>query len=281
MITALADDWIDFNRDHDTGIEILRAHFEGHAYDPHWHDSYVIGTTEQGVQKFNCRRQPQISLVGHSFLMEPGEIHDGEAPCENGFTYRTLYLPEQWLQLQLASLFHDMPDHFELSISETLSSDQRLAASISAAFLAIEQQEQRIVREACLDRMLACLTENVTWRKQQPSEICIPEIAQKTREFLNAGIEKNITLQEIAQALDTDRFRITRAFKTAYGISPHAYLVQLRLVKARELLAEGTLPIEVASKLCFADQSHLGRWFMRAYRLTPADYRKRCTNLQE
>jgi AraC-like DNA-binding protein len=29
--------------------------------------------------------------------------------------------------------------------------------------------------------------------------------------------------------------------------------------------------------LGFADQSHLGRWFQRAYRLSPADYRKRCS----
>lgn len=281
MKNAQADDWVDLVRDRDTGIEILRAHFEGHAYDPHWHDSYVIGTTEQGVQRFNCRRQTQISLVGHSFLMEPGEIHDGEAPCENGFTYRTLYLPQQWLHQQLGTLFHDLPDKFELSIAETLSSDQHLATNISAAFLALQQREQRIVREACLDQMLISLTENISWRKKHEMEILIPKIAQQTREFLHANTERDITLQELAKILDTDRFRMTRAFKAAYGMSPHAYLVQLRLVKARELLADGNLPIEVASKLCFADQSHLGRWFVRAYRLTPADYRKRCTNLQE
>ncbi|MGK9019364.1 AraC family ligand binding domain-containing protein, partial [Pseudomonas aeruginosa] len=45
-------DWIDLARDSETGIETLRAHFEGHAYDPHWHDSYLIGYTEIGVQQF-------------------------------------------------------------------------------------------------------------------------------------------------------------------------------------------------------------------------------------
>ena len=44
-------DWIDLARDAETGIETLRAHFEGHAYDPHWHDSYLIGYTEIGVQQ--------------------------------------------------------------------------------------------------------------------------------------------------------------------------------------------------------------------------------------
>src|SRR5689334_11674384 len=51
--------WIDLKQDAETGIETIRAHFEGHAYDPHWHDSYLIGYTEQGIQQFHCRREIQ------------------------------------------------------------------------------------------------------------------------------------------------------------------------------------------------------------------------------
>src|SRR5471032_2245584 len=50
-----AQNWIDLKQDAESGIETIRAHFEGHAYDPHWHDSYLVGVTEQGVQQFNCR----------------------------------------------------------------------------------------------------------------------------------------------------------------------------------------------------------------------------------
>lgn len=82
-------------------------------------------------------------------------------------------------------------------------------------------------------------------------------------------------------ACGVDRFRLTRAFKAAFGLPPHAYLVQLRLSMARRLLARGAQPAEVASDLGFADQSHLGRWFLRAYGLTPAAYRTRCTDLPD
>ncbi len=43
----------------------------------------------------------------------------------------------------------------------------------------------------------------------------------------------------------------------------------------RRMLARGEQPATVAMELGFADQSHLGRWFVRAYGLTPALYRKR------
>ena len=56
-----SDNWIDLAQDADTGIETLRAHFKGHAYDPHWHDAYLIGFTETGVQQFRCRQARNVS----------------------------------------------------------------------------------------------------------------------------------------------------------------------------------------------------------------------------
>ena len=121
--------WIDLAQDADTGIETLRAHFEGHAYDPHWHDSYLMGVTEQGVQQFNCRRARHQSTPGKVFLLEPGDIHDGEAPTADGFTYRMLYLDPQWLQRALGTVFDNAPDNSALSFATTLASDSRLASA--------------------------------------------------------------------------------------------------------------------------------------------------------
>jgi AraC-like DNA-binding protein len=92
---------------------------------------------------------------------------------------------------------------------------------------------------------------------------------------------QDIGLDDLARVTGVDRFRLSRAFKAAFGLAPHAYLIQLRLARARRLLAAGQSPVEVAATLGFADQSHLGRWFQRAYRMTPAVYRKRCSNLPD
>ncbi|PKM29681.1 MAG: AraC family transcriptional regulator, partial [Gammaproteobacteria bacterium HGW-Gammaproteobacteria-12] len=97
----------------------------------------------------------------------------------------------------------------------------------------------------------------------------------------HAHFHQNIGLDELARVCGVDRFRLSRAFKAAFGIAPHGYLIQLRLVRARRLLALGTAPADVASDLGFADQSHLGRWFRRANGLTPGAYRSLCTKLQD
>ena len=278
MAELAPKDWLELSKDDDTGIETIRAHFNGHAYDPHWHDSYLVGITEQGVQQFNCRRNTHTSLSGGSFLLEPGEIHDGKAPEYGGFTYRMLYIPQDWIKDKFLTLFDNIPSSFELNFDTTLSNNKALSASISSAFLSLHHQDPKIVKDACLDQMLEKLTINLDWRKKQSKSLEVDVIALKTQDFLHANIYTDIDLEALSRAVDTDRFRINRAFKAAFGLSPHAYLIQLRLVKARQLLSQGYQPIDVASELCFADQSHLGRWFRRVYKLTPANYQQLCTN---
>jgi AraC-like DNA-binding protein len=275
------DNWIELAQDADTGIETLRAHFQGHAYDPHWHDSYLVGVTEQGVQQFNCRRAKHQSTPGKVFLLEPGDIHDGEAPTEDGFTYRMLYLDPQWLQRELSVVFENAPDNSQLSFANTLATDPRLAHATSLAFQTLHHGELKIVRQTALDSLLERLTSHLHWRTRYGEDPRLPLVAQKAREYLHANARFDIGLDQVAAAAGVDRFRLTRAFKAAYGLAPHAYLVQLRLSKARQMLSSGAQTATVAMELGFADQSHLGRWFVRAYGLTPAMYRKRCSNLPD
>ncbi|MFG2362929.1 helix-turn-helix domain-containing protein [Streptomyces mirabilis] len=59
-------------------------------------------------------------------------------------------------------------------------------------------------------------------------------------------------------------------FRAAYGFAPSDYQRDLRLRRARALLAEGTAPSMAAAEAGFADQAHLTRWFSRTYGVTPA-----------
>ena len=269
--------WIELKQDAASGIETVRAHFEGHAYDPHWHDSYLVGITELGLQQFNCRRQQHNSTPGKVFLLEPGDIHDGTAPEAGGFTYRTLYLDPRWLDRELRAQFEEAPDNAQLSFAATLAEDPRLAIATANAFEAMHHDELRIVRQTALDHLLANLTSHLRWRTLIDPDPRLPLVAQRARDYLHSHLHQDIGLDDLAQVTGVDRFRLSRAFKAAFGLAPHAYLIQLRLTRARHLLARGEAPVSVAAVLGFADQSHLGRWFQRAYRMTPADYRRRCS----
>lgn len=273
--------WVDLGKDGETGIETIRAHFEGHAYDPHFHETYLIGFTEQGVQQFHCRKQLHSSTPGQVFLLEPGEIHDGHAPDRGGFTYSMLYLEPQWIERELRALFEDAPNHCQPTFAKILADQPALMSVIANAFRALQSQELRIVRQTALDALLGELSRHLSWQPKHDYDPRLPAVALRARDYLHAHLGQDIGLDDLARASGVDRFRLSRAFKAAFGLAPHAYLIQLRLIEARRLLAAGHAPALVAMTLGFADQSHLGRWFRRAYGLTPAHYRKRCSNLPD
>ncbi|CAD6519176.1 HTH-type transcriptional activator RhaS [Paraburkholderia hiiakae] len=268
------DHWLVARRDAQTGIESLRAHFSGHAYDPHDHDDMLIGYTEQGVQRFQCHRSLHTSVPGRAILIEPGALHDGHAPEPGGFTYAMLYLPQPWVEHAARRLNIAGLAGVEAAFGQTLVDDPRLTHAIRHAFLALYGEEGRLARDEALDRLLEQLGGHLlaTTAAATPA----PPALARVRDLLHAHMGANIGLDELVDSSGIDRFRLTRLFQREFGTSPHAYLVRLRLRAARRLLAAGRTPAQVAAEVGFADQSHLGRWFRRAYRMTPATYRRMC-----
>lgn len=275
---AASDHWTDLKRDAATGIETLRAHFTGHAYDPHDHDEMAVGVTEQGVQTFRCRKRLNASTPGRAVLIEPGETHDGQALDPAGFTYAMIYLPTGWLAAETQAADREAPR--QIGFRETVSEDRGVARSIARAFRMLHDGEARLGRDAALADLVGALAGHAAPGSGPRTPRPHP-VARRAREALDRHMADDIGLEELAKAAGADRFRLTRLFREAYERSPHAYLVQLRLKAARRRLAAGDRPAATAAACGFADQSHLGRWFRRAYGMTPAAYRRICTNLPD
>jgi len=264
-------------RDGSTGIEAIQARFAAHAYDLHRHDDWLVGVTDHGVQDFFCRGARRRSTPGRAILIEPQEAHDGQAGSAEGFTYRMLYLPRPWLVAALT----DGPSH-DPGFRTTLCDDQPLGWAIRTACDTLAQSAGRLERDATLDAVLDRLRSHLE-RAVRPS--AAPRdavVARRACELLQDDLSADIGADALALASGAaDRFRLARAFRAEYGTSPHLFLVQTRLVRARQLLAAGGSPASVAAECGFADQSHFGRWFRRAFGHTPAVYRRLCTGVPE
>lgn len=271
--TSGSDDWIRIQRDPETGIETVHAHFQGHAYDAHDHDEMLVGVTQQGVQQFRCNRAQHTSVPGRSILIEPSAVHDGHAPEAGGFTYAMLYLPQRWVAQHLEQRSQTSLARFLPVFRQTLSEDVELGASILNAFHSLHGREGRLARDQGLDRMMRLLAGQMRAEDRHAGD---PRMAA-VRDHLHERMSEDLGLEDLASFAGVDRFQLTRQFTKAFGLSPHAYLVRLRLRAARRLLATGAAPSQVAADVGFADQSHLGRWFQRAYRLSPSAYQRSAT----
>jgi AraC-like DNA-binding protein len=95
-----------------------------------------------------------------------------------------------------------------------------------------------------------------------------------TKDYLQAHYAQEVSLQELAGVVNMSPFHLTRVFRRAVGLPPHAYQTQLRLARARTLLAQGYEAGYVAQEVGFFDQPHFTQQFKRRYQVTPGTYRK-------
>lgn len=270
-----ARDAFQLRRDQTTGLEALGARFHSHAYDMHFHDEWLVGVTHYGVQDFFCRGQRRQSTTGKIMLIEPGELHDGQAIQDDGFAYSMLYLPQSLIRQEMGG------NDAAIGFRSTLTDDPQLAQAVMRTTSLIIEAATRLSVEESRDQIIALLCRHLGRAEPKP-DIIASDISARAMDYLRAHFEEDIGLEQLVEAVGaTDRFSLSRSFRRRYGTSLHAYLVQLRLAAARRLLREQETPAQAAMLSGFADQSHMGRWFRRAYRLTPAQYRRGRTNVPD
>lgn len=70
-------------------------------------------------------------------------------------------------------------------------------------------------------------------------------------------------------------YHFSRMFKRSTGLTPHRYVTERRIARARTLLANSNLPLhEISAMLDFGDQSHMTTVFKRLTGITPGQFRK-------
>jgi AraC family transcriptional regulator len=122
--------------------------------------------------------------------------------------------------------------------------------------------------------------------RQQPAPDASPEAGSRNGthpravsdalEFIHSNYARELSLTDIAAAAHLSPFHLARLFKQCLGVSPHQYVIQVRVNSARWLLSAGSGErslAEVASAVGFADQSHLTRHFKRVTGVTPRQFR--------
>jgi transcriptional regulator GlxA family with amidase domain len=101
-----------------------------------------------------------------------------------------------------------------------------------------------------------------------------PGAMRRVREHVETHLSESVELAELAAIAGMSVFHFARQFKQSAGITPHHYLVEKRVERAREMLARTDLSLsEIAIVTGFSDQSHFARHFRQMLGLTPGQFR--------
>ena len=101
------------------------------------------------------------------------------------------------------------------------------------------------------------------------------ERARAAMRHMDAHGMHEMSLDDLARAADLSPFHLLRVFRQSIGITPHQYLMRVRLQRAIALLRDTRLPItEIAFASGWADLSNFNRAFRRELGCSPRELRR-------
>ncbi|WP_028022032.1 AraC family transcriptional regulator [Enterovibrio calviensis] len=256
---------------HLDGVSVLDANMCDFSYDKHAHEEFSIGVTLQGRQDFFCQGAYHKNPAGSVLLFNPEDVHDGQSGGQQDLEYLMLYVHPSSVESQFKAL--GVKDPSSLRIDGCLIDSMALRnQALIMSSLIKDPTSNRIEQESALFQlshaMVSCsgfLEDVVPARRQET-------LLLRAKDFIQANIDKDISIDDIANAASLSKFHFIRLFRAQFGITPHQYVLNCRINGARKALESGMQSSDVAQAFGFSDSSHFNRRFKRVFGMTPKQY---------
>lgn len=250
------------------GVEAVAAD-TAHAFGRHTHDQYGMGIVLRGAQKSLSGRGIVEAKAGDIITVNPGEVHDGTPLGDGGREWRMLYFDPATLVGTMEDLTEGAAGDAELA--HPVMCDPMSASRFISLFRAMTDPQGGYSEIEARENLLLLLARLINKSNHRPTRGA-PRGVELARTRIDDDPSEPISLNELAGLSGVSQFQLVRGFSKATGLTPHAYLVQRRLQRARRLIAAGVPLVDVAQASGFADQSHMTRLFVRTYGVSPGLY---------
>jgi AraC-like DNA-binding protein len=248
------------------GVEALHASFVTHAYRPHSHPTWTVAMMERGAASFELDDTDQRADDGELFVLEPESVHTGVAAVPGGWAYKVLYLDPALIGAWAEE------DAVPQAARWVVFRDEELRRALRDAHRALAEEPPGLAVDAAVLAAVEALRPHLRpvprARRTRPEHAAV----RRARSYLEERWAAPVTLAELAAHAGLSRFELARTFRAQVGLPPHAFQLDLRIARARTLLAGGEPTAAVAAQCGFCDQAHLTRVFKRAVGVTPARY---------
>ncbi len=239
----------------------------------HTHDSYQLCLSWDVACAYRYRGASHTVAKGQLSLLHPGEVHstwDAEArPPQT--SYHLVYIRPSLFQditQEIAYYTLDEPFFFNPVII-----NNNLIDLFKVLTRALECNGEQMEYETLLVEFLTMLLTSSSQDRPALRHVpSAPEAVQRARAFLHETSSYGASLEELAQVAGVSLYHLSHLFRRHVGLSPYAYHLQVRIERAKSLLAHGLPITQVVQQTGFYDQSRFGRYFKRFVGVTPAHY---------
>jgi AraC-like DNA-binding protein len=258
--------WLDHAQ---PGLSLLSADLTTHEYPPHSHDALLVAVTETGGSEIRAHGGAEEADGARLLVVNPAEAHSSRMRRSTRWRYRSFYLEEPALGDVLGGLgLRRLP-----AFGRNLLADRDLIEDFLALHRALERPGDPLRERELLVGTFGRLVRrhgSAGPRLALPprDRVLLARLAGAMRE----RYAEALTLPELASLAGLTQFQLIGLFRRGTGLTPHAYLTQLRLEVARGRLRGGARIAEAALEAGFYDQAALTRHFKRRYGITPLQF---------
>ncbi|MBA2673948.1 AraC family transcriptional regulator [Ramlibacter sp.] len=250
-------------------VELSAADYGAQRFSQHWHTGFAVGVATRHAQGFHANGREWTVGAGDLIVLNPGQMHNGYALHPEGWSSRMAYIPENAFAVLAGA---HLPG-FALRFTDPVVASPALAQDF-LAWHCLSESAADVHGHALTQQLFAGLA-----ALMQPVAMdAVPESAAPAsglRERLRAQAgQGDASVASLHAGLHLSRSGSWRRVKTELGVAPKPLLKQLRLMSAKQLLAQGCPVIEAALDCGFHDQSHFSNQFAAAYGFTPAQFRR-------
>ena len=238
------------------------------CYAKHWHETFSIGLISAGRCNYTNRGKVKETSAGTVVLMNPGDVHACNPIHGEPWSYKMLYIDVPWLcETQSAA---DIQGFAPFSTIATTQPE--LYEGLNRLFDTlinpqIEYLEKQSASISFMELVQRCLGKS---RSTHPTRS--PRLTWAA-DFIRQNCTRSLSLEDICVSAGLSASHLIRAFKEAYGLTPHAYQLNCRIEFCRAQLRAGHSIADVAFAAGFSDQAHFQRTFKRFVAATPGRYR--------
>lgn len=236
----------------------VRHRFKGHEFKKHFHTTYSIGLIVNGVHRLEFENEDTVSSCGDIKIVNPYDMHlaDGDT-----FWEYFNFMPTQNLIKDVAQDMYEKSIDFDIKFSHNIS-DKKASYLLLKLFNSTktDQEENMIL-------FISYLLKQHSSKKIKSAKI--DKNINRSIEFLHANFLQDIDLNAIAKQSNLSKYHLIKIFKKRIGITPHQYILALKIEHAKTLINSKIPLSQIAHECGFSDQSHFIRTYKKIHGFTP------------
>lgn len=251
-------------------VQAVRGVNVANDFRRHVHDKFCIGIVEEGARVICQGATSTIIPENAIFVINPGAVHACK-PQEEEHSYFIVCVDAAYMKAiasQISGKACTVPYFKNILVLDT-----ELGAGMRRFLSLVENPGSALATESVLISFLSRL---ILRHGHESSGACNAGVhagaIQNVCQYIRTHYAQDLSLSRLSSVACLSPFYFQRLFLKTTGMSPHDYLIQVRIKKARDLLSQGHDIVDVALDTGFVDQSHFTRSFKRAMGITPGSY---------